>query len=193
MKNFVVVSIWVLSVTAGIYLLSRYSNTAGPVGPVQNKWPSVSRIAARAGEASFLVFVHPKCACTRATLGELERLMPYLDRRAQTYIVVADTGLSLKEANGYKDQLQRRFPAAGVLSDDGNREANIFGSRTSGQTFLYDEQGQIVFNGGITPERGHMGDSEGRSRILNWAEGNVSAKGRSVPVFGCLLQEERSE
>jgi hypothetical protein len=76
-----------------------------------------------------------------------------------------------------------------VVSDDGGQDADRFGAVVSGQTFLYNAGGRLLFAGGITLGRGHEGDNPGRAAIIEWVTSGHGA--RRAPVFGCTLQQER--
>jgi hypothetical protein len=51
---------------------------------------------------------------------------------------------------------------------------------------VYDAAGRRLFSGGITPARGHQGDSFGRRRILALLSGSTTDRAES-PAFGCAL------
>jgi len=51
---------------------------------------------------------------------------------------------------------------------------------------LYDPEGQLAFAGGLTPDRGHLGDSPGRQRILSLVKTGTADAKQSL-VFGCSL------
>jgi hypothetical protein len=72
--------------------------------------------------------------------------------------------------------------------DEGGAEARRFGAATSGQALLYDAAGRLVFSGGITPARGHSGDSAGRDAIIRWVERGTAPQ-KSAFVFGCSLHD----
>ena len=52
-------------------------------------------------------------------------------------------------------------------------------SKTSGQVVVYDAKGALLFSGGITAARGHMGDNAGRDRITALLRGDTAASGES--------------
>jgi hypothetical protein len=79
------------------------------------------------------------------------------------------------------------IPGVTVLRDDDGREAQRFGASTSGQTMLYDPAGRLLFSGGLTASRGHMGDSIGFQTIVSWVLHGVVGRARS-PVYGCSLE-----
>jgi hypothetical protein len=73
-----------------------------------------------------------------------------------------------------------------VIRDDNGDEADRFGSWTSGQTLLYDRDGQLVYSGGITGARGKPGDNTGRSTVLDILAGAQQTRA-TTQVFGCSL------
>src|SRR5205085_5189699 len=48
--------------------------------------------------------------------------------------------------------------------------SRIFGARTSGQVFLYDQNGALRFSGGITPSRDHRGNNAGIDAITGFLD-----------------------
>jgi hypothetical protein len=79
----------------------------------------------------------------------------------------------------------RRLHRAHVLIDEDGAEARRFGGFTSGQTFLYDTDGRLRFEGGITLLRGHAGLNSGRAGIIRIA--STHAGSGKHPVFGCAI------
>ena len=73
-----------------------------------------------------------------------------------------------------------------VIEDEGGRMAYKFGALTSGQTYLYDFSGKLVFSGGITETRGHIGNNEGRRSIAAILDKTQTLGNRSK-VFGCAI------
>ena len=89
--------------------------------------------------------------------------------------------------NEYLWQKVKAIPNVRLFADDHNQEINTFEAETAGQTFLFADDGKLLFSGGITPSRGHMGDSLGRDIILSWANGRTPEQ-RVSKVFGCALK-----
>ena len=79
------------------------------------------------------------------------------------------------------------IPGVATILDRGGREAARFGAHVSGQTFLYDAAGRLVFSGGMTIARGHAGDNDGEDALLALITAG-HAPVASTPVFGCLLR-----
>jgi len=76
-----------------------------------------------------------------------------------------------------------------VLRDEDGAEAARFGAATSGTVALY-RDGKLLFNGGITPARGHEGDSFGKERLVSLLT-TGKADRNDAPVFGCSLSIEK--
>jgi hypothetical protein len=75
-----------------------------------------------------------------------------------------------------------------LLIDGDGDLTEKFGAQTSGHVFLYDKLGVLRFQGGITPSRGHAGDSYGQAAILSLLRGGRPERD-AAPVFGCPLDE----
>lgn len=78
---------------------------------------------------------------------------------------------------------------ATLLLDKTASEAKAFGAVSSGETYLFDRDGKLCFQGGITAARGHEGDNSGRESIEKILSGRQSAR-LNYPVYGCLLESK---
>jgi hypothetical protein len=83
------------------------------------------------------------------------------------------------------------IPDVKVIVDDDGVESHRFNSLTSGQTALYDIDGNLLFSGGITASRGHSGDNAGRSAIVSLLN-DGKAERTVTSVFGCPLYGDHS-
>src|SRR5882724_1733252 len=113
------------------------------------------------------MFAHPRCPCTRATLGELELVMARCEGLLNAHVVFIRPDSTTEDWP--RTGLWRRAAAirgVTVHSDDAGLEARRFGVETSGHTLLYDRRGHLLFQGGITAARGHSGDNPGRSALV---------------------------
>jgi hypothetical protein len=73
-----------------------------------------------------------------------------------------------------------------ALEDPDGEEARRFGASTSGQTLLYSGKGRLLFNGGITASRGHIGPNDGWDAVVSLLQ-TGTAKHQTTPVFGCSM------
>jgi hypothetical protein len=180
--------LWSVLLALGFGRLFLYSNTPGEASREHKTWPEQSLLHRATTLPTLVIFAHPRCPCSRATIGELERLMPRIQNRMKVYVVFFSP--KQRPENWAHDDLwqqARSIPGVETQLDQDGEVASRFDARTSGQTFLYDAQGELMFRGGITPERGHMGDSNGRAAILQFiTTGTVSVA--LTPVFGCSLR-----
>jgi len=135
------------------------------------------------------MFAHPRCPCTRASIGELESLLARCAGQVSAHIVfLKPAGV---DEHWLKTDLWRRaaaIPGVTVHTDDGGVEARRFRSETSGNVLLYDQTGRLLFQGGITMSRGHAGDNPGRNAIIALLQHEKPQQSRT-PVFGCSLFE----
>jgi hypothetical protein len=118
-------------------------------------------------------------------MSELERLVPELKDRLKVKLIFIQQ--PTRDIAWVKDGLwerSRRLPGVETLIDQSGREARLFGSTNSGHAYLFDEEGSLIFNGGLTSMRGHTGPSEGQDQLLNWLR-TRKGKGFLSKIFGC--------
>jgi hypothetical protein len=135
------------------------------------------------------MLAHPRCTCTRASVGELAELMARAPQRPRAYIVFVKPGRVGSSPDWERTDLWERashIPDLAIARDDDGHEAALFRAETSGQTFLYAPDGTLLFSGGTTGARGHPGDNAGRATLLALLRQEQPAR-RATPVFGCSL------
>jgi hypothetical protein len=184
--------LWLIVVGTGFGILLRYSSTRGDETRTLAVWPSSSRLSRASDRWTLLMFLHPNCPCSRASVAELGRLMSRVRGRVATKVVfVRPEGVSPELV---EDGL--RVQASGlpdtVVLDDTNGEMERFGAETSGAVLLYDPSGTLMFSGGLTAVRGHEGNSFGQERIVALVTTGAADRADS-PVFGCSLAEKKEE
>lgn len=159
-------SIWLPAVVFGFSSLQSYSTTPGNPGSPPLHWPKYSPIKQIEDRADILMFLHPQCSCSRATVSELEIVMAESKRRvsARVYFYLLENDAA-SWAAGDLWRTVSRIPGVHPFVDPGAAMAGTFGVFTSGQTLLYGTDGQLLFRGGITPFRGHSGENAGRTAL----------------------------
>lgn len=185
----VVVSVagWLGLVGATTYEIWRYSLAPAPATRAPAKWPD-DMPSAGSGRARLAVFVHPKCPCSVATMRELAKLQGARGRvDVVAWFMVPDND-SADFVKGSSWTIASQIPRTQLRLDPGAIVAKRFGASGSGAVLFYDAQGALAFNGGITPSRGHEGDSPGRRDLLALLEGNEPPSAAS-PLYGCSLNE----
>lgn len=183
----VTVALWIVCLVAGFYWLSVYESTPGQAAVTPTSWPSDTSITRDAGLPTLVMFVHPHCPCSRASIAELATIMNQVQGQVDAHVLFirpkefgvdwekTDTWYSAKAITGVK-----------LSVDVDGQESMKFGSRISGQTFLFDSTGNPIFNGGITGSRGHIGNNAGRQAVLSLIQQHTSDD-TNTAVFGCDL------
>jgi hypothetical protein len=178
---------WAAACGGGLAALARHQATPGVAAPAGN-WPASSRLARATAGDTLLVFVHPKCPCTRATLDNLAVLLAHCPpgRVTVTVLLVRPAGATDGWERTDLAATAAAIPGVTTVVDADGREAAAFGAATSGQAVLFDPTGQLLFRGGLTRGRGHAGASAGADAVLAAVRGERPAA-TAAPVFGCPL------
>jgi len=181
------IALWCVAAGAGLAVLADYSLKPGEASSPPPAWPGA--LFDRAQDRPTLVMLaHPQCPCTRASIGELARLMAQAGVPLRAHVVFHRPG-------GFPEGWERTdlwwsaasIPGVEVWTDAGGVETARFGAITSGQVLLYDAAGSLLFSGGITPGRGHAGDNTGRQALRDLLRGKPGPPVRHA-VFGCALR-----
>jgi hypothetical protein len=180
---------WAVLLSAGLAAMAIRDHRPGERGAVPASWPQESRLVRDRDGLTLLMFAHPHCPCTVASLRELERILARSSDRlhAQVVFCVPDGAPAGWERTDLWEQACA-IPGVSVVADPRGFESRLFGACTSGTTLVYDARGGLQFEGGITGERGHEGDNAGKSAVLACLE-TPRAETFTVPVFGCPLFE----
>ena len=179
--------VWAGLVVAGFLLLGREEFTPVAASAQAASFPPDSHIRLAVDKPTLLLFMHPHCPCSRASLHELDGLLASTSKKISTVVVFTiPLGTPAGWEQGDLWQAASAMPSVRVVRDDGGQEAQRFGVVGSGHALLYDAWGRLLFSGGITPSRGHEGDNVGRSAIENLVLNGHSLV-HQTPVFGCSL------
>ena len=185
---------WLGASLAAWYGVTAFGFTGEHVvdGEMPATWPADSAIIPSKNRPTLLLFLHPHCACSRATVEELERLSTLAPTGAPPSIcVVASAPRStgkLWQSTPLLNSIAR-LPNAHVFHDAGGVETARFGARVSGTVMLYDATGQRLYAGGVTMARGHDGHNAGIQAVADLLM-DPDANAASVPAFGCKVVRE---
>lgn len=184
--------IWLCAATWGLGVLMHYEKSAGLAARPPIRWPADSRLPRDPDQPTLMMMVHPHCPCSRASLGELAKLMAVSQGKVKAFALFYKPATF---AEGWeKTDLWRsaeRIPGVQVICDTEGSEAERFNALTSGQTILYDRTGRLQFSGGITLGRGHSGDNAGRSTLFALLHTGRGDRPQTF-VFGCSLGSPNS-
>lgn len=128
-------------------------------------WPESSEIERRDLSPHLLVFVHPYCPCTRASLKNLKdhvqskRLnVTVVQLRSTRFDGIYSPISAIEEVIRERDW--------NLVFDTDGVEARKFGVVTSGECLLFAPSGELVFSGGVTALRGHSGTNKSLSTLI---------------------------
>jgi len=175
----VAVAVWCLAVAFATRELVIYETSAGEMSVAPERWPGDSRVPRGPGW-SVVMFVHPDCPCSRASLTELAAIAS-LAGGVGARIVIVFAG----DASGSSWDRATQIGGALRIVDPGGEEARRFGARTSGHTVVFDGAGILRFSGGITGSRGHAGNNVGRAAVEKLLSGSEGLHDHAV--FGCSM------
>jgi hypothetical protein len=178
---------WVAVILAGLLALAHEEYTPVPPGRSVTSFPIGSALTLASDRPTLILFSHPLCPCTRATVHELQDLLA--DAPGKVSVIVVFTvapGLPADWKQGDLWKAATALPGVRVVQDDAGKEARRFGVNGSGHCLLYSPSGRLLFSGGITGSRGHDGENPGRLALLDLIT-TGHADMTSTPVFGCSL------
>lgn len=173
-------------------LLMRFENSPGQSASAPSMWPQDSPVSLSSDCFTVLMFAHPQCPCTRASIAELAELAAGHKFKIKPYVLV----FSPQSKPQYWDRTDnidaaRRIAGVTVIEDLDGKEANRFHCLTSGQTLVYDSGGELLFSGGITGARGQTGVNRGLQVLVTVLDG-TSRHIQTAHVFGCSLHGDQS-
>lgn len=179
--------LWVAGLAVGARVVADYDYGAAPPTAGVDAWPSAAAIARVDGRPTAVMFAHPHCPCTRASIDELTRVVTRAGDRLDVVVAFwkpSDFAAGWERAENWA--AAAAIPGVRVVVDVDGLEARRFGAVTSGEVLLYGADGARLFAGGITPARGQIGASAGAEALVAAAAGGVPAA-REAPVYGCPI------
>lgn len=192
-RTALVLALLVVPMTAGLGLWSSYAARpgAGPQAPLE--WPMGSSVERALDRPTLLVFAHPRCPCTRASLENLDRLLTNFRGPLRAELLLwTPAGLDPNGAEAFADNSvlhrARAMPGVATQLDPGGVLAAHFGARTSGTALLFGPDGALRYAGGLTFARGHEGEGVATAQLLA-ALGQAPTEVVHTAVFGCSLLE----
>ncbi len=182
---------WLAVIGGGEYILLNYQKMPGLSANPPDFWPSDTSIKRSLNQPTLLMFVHPQCPCTRASIGELALLMTHCRNKLTGRVLfLKPEKFSAQWVRSDLWNDASMIPGVETILDDGGRQAKHFGAQTSGQTLLYSSDGRLIFKGGMTGSRGHSGDNPGRSAVEDLIL-RRAAENQEHAVFGCSLVDKK--
>ena len=184
---------WGAAISTGFAVLAAHAFGPGMPAVYNSNRRVTPSITNGQATLTLLMFLHPECPCSHASVEELNRLMAQCKGRLSAEVFVYQPSTRPDTwSHGSMWQTAEQIPGVTVKADRDALMAKSLGARTSGQVFLYNADGQLRFSGGITESRGHAGDNDGSDAVIDQVLGreNVIEK---TPVFGCALYSQTSD
>jgi hypothetical protein len=180
---------WLAVAAGGLGVLASYATATDVPGRAPSLWPAQTGLP-RAGNATrVVVFLHPRCPCSSATVGELARVLARAPRGVE--ITLAYYAPSTEPAVWGRTALRSagRSLNAREFDDVDGLEARRFGAVNSGHVVAYGPDRRLRFAGGITPSRGHQGDNAGEDSLIAVLQGQAPRMA-ATPTYGCAIASE---
>jgi hypothetical protein len=178
---------WLAMIASGHIWLLRYSFAEGATSMAPHTIPASLGLPPRLARPQFLLALHPRCPCSRATLNELAKILTRAPHASDVTVLIYKPA---DEPDAWMDgpllESCRRM-ACRICPDPDGRLAASLGRLTSGGVVLYDADGRLRYQGGITASRGHEGDNAGERGVIEILCGRQASQ-KSMPVFGCPVQ-----
>lgn len=180
--------LWVSFIGVGFLILAQEEFTPVKAAPSVRLFPPGSAVQLASDKPTLVLFAHPRCPCTQATLHELDGILAETQNRTVSVTVVftIPDGVPAGWEQGDLWNSATTIRGLRVIRDQGGQEAHRFDVAGSGHVLLYAPSGKLLFSGGITGSRGHEGDNEGHSAVVSFIL-NGHAPVSDTPVFGCSL------
>src|SRR5579864_5919718 len=107
-----------LATVYGLRMLIRFDQTPGRSSKVAERWPEESMIRRPSDSPQLVLFAHPFCPCTEATIEELERILARRPREAQLpaiTVVLAAVKKGVAQRSSRIVHQAERLPGAHVI------------------------------------------------------------------------------
>jgi len=183
------VALWLLVTGLGLWTLTARSFVPGVSGDPQLAWPEASGLRRNVGGFTLVVALHPECPCSQATLEELDAVVAQCAGRLAVQVLCMPYDTLAEPVE--RSRIWRRaqlISGITIVKDSHGAEVRRFAAETSGETRLYGPAGELLFHGGITASRGHVGDNPGQAAVLDFVVHGARTRAPvSTPVFGCSL------
>lgn len=177
---------WCVLLVGGFAAFGTYARTPGAITTPSRA--GVANVPVTGTGYTIVLGVHPKCTCTRATIAQLRGLLDSEPNIRSVLVLVSRPVGSFSDwERSELPQLFARMRDTRIEDDEGHTRADALGIATSGSVVLFDSAGRACYWGGLTPERGQVGDAPGIDMIRAIVHGTVLTQASSA-VFGCPLE-----
>src|SRR5690349_5971168 len=78
---------WMVGVACGVAYLFKYEFTSPARVDANNHWPTGTHCRLAANKPTLVMFVHPRCPCSRASMNELATLMSHVQESVSSEVL----------------------------------------------------------------------------------------------------------
>lgn len=180
---------WGASMLVGLFLSIDYECRPAVSGRAIASWPGSARISGAVKKSRLIMFLHPHCPCSWASLVGLADTLSRSRRAVAVHVLFfSSQDFTLPAQKSALWAKASTIPDVAITCDEEGAISRSFGASASGTVLLYDETGRLQFSGGITAGRGHVGQNAG-SRALTAFLNYERVNDRDHPVFGCPITD----
>jgi hypothetical protein len=177
---------WIVALAAGYLRMLTFETKPGAAGDSGPSWPQQTQMRLANEGMTLVMFLHPQCPCSSASVDQLRQLVERHPAVGATYLLMVEAGNSGAGDNSALMADARQVPGATVCMDSDGQLARSFDCRTSGHLYVFDRAGKLRFDGGITSARGHAGPNAAADAAATAIDAGHAPLVR-MPVFGCAL------
>lgn len=179
--------LWIALLLLGYGRMANYATTPGVLAAVPSIWKDDLGLGPLPEDGAIVVFLHPRCPCSNASLTELEEVVSRTKTPPIRMVFFVPNPITENWTQSTAVSLARALPGASVVWDERGVIADRFGAKTSGHVLWYDRSGTLQFSGGVTAKRGHIGPNRGQTALVDLSVGKRPVT-TTTPVFGCSLE-----
>jgi hypothetical protein len=176
---FLAFAIWLVIVGFAFHKAMQWESSPGKAASAPLILPT------KTDRTRLVLVIHAMCPCSYATLKNVLSLPP--SELAQVDITVVFTGPgATSDSTAPNIRLAKTLKTASLIYCGEQEAVQKYHAHTSGQCFIYNRTGNLVFSGGLTSTRGGEGDSAGLNALRLTLQGKECPS--MAPVFGCALE-----
>ena len=182
---------WLAAVLVCFGVIIDRDVTPGEAAAAPETYPNGILPPRSTHRAALVMFAHPRCPCTFASLNELTQILQAYPNCAEVRIVFRTPAIVSDEwKSSPLWEAAAALPDTTVIADPDGAIARHCGVTTSGHVLLYGASGKLLFSGGITGSRGHIGENAGRNAVIALLSGGQHAE-PGTATFGCALFDHK--
>lgn len=181
---------WLAIIAAGSYILMKYEYTPSGRNSSIMRLPVDTKLKL-SEPLSLVMFLHPDCPCSAASLRNLIQLQKMTqDRYALHLFFYKPSEFPDSWVKTSLWETAHTLKSARIYVDIAAVEARRFNAVTSGETFMLANDGTLLFTGGLTRGRGVDGKNPGLA-YLSQPVNRLQKTIVKQPIFGCSLISPR--